>query len=147
VDAIGRVFLQPCSNWPGKCKFASSAKICGGKGIRTPGLLIANETLYQLSYTPSKSFPPSFTDQLRAKTIELEPDSASEKTRSARECTTVHSEVQIKRSSASRRIRCSYIRISILKLKVTIETSFGSTRIPYLKRGGIPILTNTWERT
>ena len=24
----------------------------GGKGIRTPGLLIANETLYQLSYTP-----------------------------------------------------------------------------------------------
>ena len=25
---------------------------CGGKGIRTPGLLIANETLYQLSYTP-----------------------------------------------------------------------------------------------
>jgi hypothetical protein len=26
----------------------------GGKGIRTPGLLIANETLYQLSYTPKK---------------------------------------------------------------------------------------------
>jgi hypothetical protein len=26
----------------------------GGKGIRTPGLLIANETLYQLSYTPAK---------------------------------------------------------------------------------------------
>ena len=26
--------------------------IYGGKGIRTPGLLIANETLYQLSYTP-----------------------------------------------------------------------------------------------
>jgi hypothetical protein len=25
----------------------------GGKGIRTPGLLIANETLYQLSYTPN----------------------------------------------------------------------------------------------
>ena len=24
----------------------------GGMGIRTPGLLIANETLYQLSYTP-----------------------------------------------------------------------------------------------
>ena len=24
----------------------------GGKGIRTPDLLIANETLYQLSYTP-----------------------------------------------------------------------------------------------
>jgi hypothetical protein len=27
----------------------------GGKGIRTPGLLIANETLYQLSYTPAKA--------------------------------------------------------------------------------------------
>ena len=26
----------------------------GGKGIRTPGLLIANETLYQLSYTPEQ---------------------------------------------------------------------------------------------
>ena len=25
----------------------------GGKGIRTPDLLIANEMLYQLSYTPS----------------------------------------------------------------------------------------------
>ena len=24
----------------------------GAEGIRTPGLLIANETLYQLSYTP-----------------------------------------------------------------------------------------------
>src|SRR6266480_702829 len=28
----------------------------GGKGIRTPDLLIANETLYQLSYTPPKCF-------------------------------------------------------------------------------------------
>ena len=28
----------------------------GGKGIRTPGLLIANETLYQLSYTPVNLF-------------------------------------------------------------------------------------------
>ena len=27
-------------------------RIGGGKGIRTPNLLIANETLYQLSYTP-----------------------------------------------------------------------------------------------
>jgi hypothetical protein len=36
---------------------------------------------------------------LRTKTIELEPDSASEKTRFARECTTVHSKLQIKRSS------------------------------------------------
>jgi hypothetical protein len=30
----------------------SVPEICGGKGIRTPDLLIANETLYQLSYTP-----------------------------------------------------------------------------------------------
>ena len=28
----------------------------GGKGSRTPDLLIANETLYQLSYTPSKTY-------------------------------------------------------------------------------------------
>ena len=27
----------------------------GGKGIRTPDLLIANETLYQLSYTPAEA--------------------------------------------------------------------------------------------
>ncbi len=27
----------------------------GGMGIRTPDLLIANETLYQLSYTPNDS--------------------------------------------------------------------------------------------
>ena len=33
----------------------------GGKGIRTPDLLIANETLYQLSYTP----------ELRAETITM----------------------------------------------------------------------------
>jgi hypothetical protein len=31
---------------------ATKAFGTGGKGIRTPGLLIANETLYQLSYTP-----------------------------------------------------------------------------------------------
>jgi hypothetical protein len=41
----------------------------GGKGIRTPDLLIANETLYQLSYTP----------ELRGKSIEVERDSSSEK--------------------------------------------------------------------
>ena len=32
----------------------------GGKGIRTPDLLIANETLYQLSYTPEIFQLPSF---------------------------------------------------------------------------------------
>jgi hypothetical protein len=31
----------------------------GGKGIRTPGLLIANETLYQLSYTPANGMQTS----------------------------------------------------------------------------------------
>ena len=35
-----------------------SMESCGGMGIRTPGLLIANETLYQLSYTP-KLFRPT----------------------------------------------------------------------------------------
>ena len=29
----------------------------GGKGIRTPGLFIANEALYQLSYTPTNFQP------------------------------------------------------------------------------------------
>src|SRR6266480_88884 len=41
--------------WQGPARQSSislgSAKT-GGKGIRTPDLLIANETLYQLSYTP-----------------------------------------------------------------------------------------------
>jgi hypothetical protein len=37
----------------GSCSFAAAPRSKrGGKGIRTPGLLIANETLYQLSYTP-----------------------------------------------------------------------------------------------
>jgi hypothetical protein len=30
------------------------AEFGGGMGIRTPDLLIANETLYQLSYTPKQ---------------------------------------------------------------------------------------------
>jgi hypothetical protein len=33
-------------------RFSCLKAKAGGKGIRTPGLLIANETLYQLSYTP-----------------------------------------------------------------------------------------------
>ena len=32
--------------------FLTQIRFGGGKGIRTPDLLIANETLYQLSYTP-----------------------------------------------------------------------------------------------
>src|SRR6267143_4878576 len=35
----------------------------GGKGIRTPDLLIANETLYQLSYTPELFRLPRFNLQ------------------------------------------------------------------------------------
>jgi hypothetical protein len=35
----------------------------GGKGIRTPGLLIANETLYQLSYTPVIGLQASTTEK------------------------------------------------------------------------------------
>lgn len=37
------------------CRYRRERKT-GGKGIRTPGLLIANETLYQLSYTPGTLF-------------------------------------------------------------------------------------------
>ena len=33
----------------------SPGRTGGGKGIRTPDLLIANETLYQLSYTPPET--------------------------------------------------------------------------------------------
>ena len=32
----------------------------GGKGIRTPGLFIANEALYQLSYTPGFAVGPHY---------------------------------------------------------------------------------------
>src|SRR5205823_1309990 len=81
-DHLCSNFFPITNRFARKIKFASPANICGGKGIRTPGLLIANETLYQLSYTPLKIFPVKFYDQLRTKTIELEPDSASEKTRS-----------------------------------------------------------------
>jgi hypothetical protein len=41
------------------------ARETGGKGIRTPGLLIANETLYQLSYTPA--LPMKMALQIAAK--------------------------------------------------------------------------------
>jgi hypothetical protein len=34
-------------------EYSMPIRLRGGKGIRTPGLLIANETLYQLSYTPT----------------------------------------------------------------------------------------------
>ena len=37
----------------------------GGKGIRTPGLLIANETLYQLSYTPKLFLAPEFNASIQ----------------------------------------------------------------------------------
>src|ERR1044071_7025847 len=41
-------------------------EIGGGKGIRTPDLLIANETLYQLSYTPAKAKIISRSDKISA---------------------------------------------------------------------------------
>ncbi len=37
---------------PLSIEFTCTLGSFGGKGIRTPDLLIANETLYQLSYTP-----------------------------------------------------------------------------------------------
>ena len=48
--------------------------ICGGKGIRTPDLLIANETLYQLSYTPGKSQTISRAKNISATTARLQLD-------------------------------------------------------------------------
>ena len=33
---------------------------CGAKGTRTPGLLDANQTLFQLSYSPASSFRPEY---------------------------------------------------------------------------------------
>ena len=49
--AVKRVRLRYGSGVTDSKAFGS-----GGKGIRTPGLLIANETLYQLSYTPETLF-------------------------------------------------------------------------------------------
>jgi hypothetical protein len=45
---------------PLSIEFTSTLGSFGGKGIRTPDLLIANETLYQLSYTPEVFQPPRF---------------------------------------------------------------------------------------
>src|SRR5437879_8108524 len=53
MDEVKSVFSGGSSDLSRERKAVSHAKICGGKGIRTPGLLIANETLYQLSYTPN----------------------------------------------------------------------------------------------
>ncbi len=57
MDEIKSVFSSGSSDLSRERKAVSHAKICGGKGIRTPGLLIANETLYQLSYTPVRQLP------------------------------------------------------------------------------------------
>ena len=44
----------PTSNMRRKAELRSAAKKIGGaEGSRTPDLLIANETLYQLSYDPN----------------------------------------------------------------------------------------------
>ena len=37
---------------PGLTNEQRFPQYCGGMGIRTPGLVIANDALYQLSYTP-----------------------------------------------------------------------------------------------
>ena len=42
---------------------------CGAKGNRTPDLFVANEALYQLSYSPSITMillPWAFEDQMKA---------------------------------------------------------------------------------
>src|SRR6266480_963349 len=57
MDEIKSVFSGGSGDLSRERKAVSHAKICGGKGIRTPGLLIANETLYQLSYTPVRQLP------------------------------------------------------------------------------------------
>ena len=48
----------------------------GGKGIRTPDLLIANETLYQLSYTPATASE-NYHDEEILSAREKTPESAS----------------------------------------------------------------------
>jgi hypothetical protein len=49
---------------PSFCRFAASRfrplEGGGAKGIRTPDLLIANETLYQLSYSPNVLWEPHY---------------------------------------------------------------------------------------
>ena len=50
---------QQCN--PSFCDNRNLGGIGGGMGIRTPDLLIANETLYQLSYTPKKRRETSMT--------------------------------------------------------------------------------------
>ena len=46
-------------------------------GIRTPGLLIANETLYQLSYTPETGNGEHFTDGTRPVQVFRHPSSGA----------------------------------------------------------------------
>lgn len=45
--------VKRCQNNKGLDSQHPVKKDGGGKGIRTPGLFIANEALYQLSYTPT----------------------------------------------------------------------------------------------
>jgi hypothetical protein len=59
-DFVRLGFVLLTQNGAGRTAFSSPVGFqaafggFGGKGIRTPGLLIANETLYQLSYTPAQ---------------------------------------------------------------------------------------------
>src|SRR5207248_10393510 len=54
---LNAVVVSAFAKAPARPSSLSSTKRAktGGKGIRTPDLLIANETLYQLSYTPKRS--------------------------------------------------------------------------------------------
>jgi hypothetical protein len=55
--SFAECFSAPLRDRPttGQSKSSRDFKHGGGKGIRTPDLLIANETLYQLSYTPTST--------------------------------------------------------------------------------------------
>ena len=48
---------------------SSFTSIRGGKGIRTPDLLIANETLYQLSYTPNIEYSNPWLGTLKPRQV------------------------------------------------------------------------------
>ena len=51
-SALSRRAVELKFSSPAYCHWIPLRGIGGGMGIRTPDLLIANETLYQLSYTP-----------------------------------------------------------------------------------------------
>ena len=62
-DRLPADCLTPCEE--GFHSPAHPVKTGGAEGARTPDLLIANETLYQLSYDPIQFY----TNQLQAKSL------------------------------------------------------------------------------